>query len=122
MALIDVSELLVDPDFVDVAYLIQRTPTVSSFGENSLSEESSKTVASVQPASGKVIQRLPEALRVANLKSFWIKGTIVADGSSAYPDIISFQGKRYQVQTVFDWTNWGAGWAEGTCVAEKPSG
>ncbi len=119
MAQVDVSDLLCDPDFVDAVSLISRTPVVNGMGENTISEVCKATFGSVQPASGKVIQRLPEALRVANVSSFWIKGEIKSQ--NPYPDIISFKGKRYQVQMVFDWTNWGQGWCEGTCVAEQPS-
>lgn len=121
MGQIDVSELLADPDFVDNLTLIHRAPLVDSFGQNQLTERSEPTVGSVQPASGKTIQRLPEALRVANVSSFWIKGKIVSDGSCQYPDIIYFKGERFAVQVVFDWTNWGEGWCEGTCVREKPA-
>lgn len=119
---IDVTELMVDPDFVGPMSIVHRTPTTNTYGENSLSEVTVNTFGSVQPASGKTIQRLPEALRVANVSSFWVKGEIVADGSVTYPDILVFGTKRYQVQYVFDYTNWGAGWCEGTAVAEKPSG
>lgn len=121
MGQIDVSGLLLDPDFVDPVVLIHRTPTVNSYGQNVLSEQSVQTFGSVQPASGRTLQRLPEALRVANVSSFWIQAGIVADGSSQYPDLISFKGQRYAVQVVFDWTNWGAGWCEGVCVREKPT-
>lgn len=121
MALIDVSELLLDPDFVDAIALVHRTPTVNEFGENTLVESQIQTVGSVQPASGKTIQRLPDALRVQDVSSFWVQGKIVADGRSQYPDVLCFRGTRYAVQTVQDWSNWGGGWSEGTCVVEKPS-
>lgn len=121
MALIDVSDILLDPDFMSPVSLVHRVPTVNSKGENSLAETTVVTVGSVQPASGKTLQRLPEALRVADVSSFWVKAGIVADGTNKYPDILIFGGRRFQVQTVMDWSNWGAGWAEGTCVAEKPS-
>lgn len=121
MANIDVSELLLDPDFIDPIVIIRRTPTINSYGENILSEQGFPTFGSVQPASGKTIQRLPEALRVANVSSFWVKGVIVSDGASKYPDILSFKGQRFAVQTIMDWTNWGEGWTEGTCVREVPA-
>lgn len=124
MAQIDVSELMADPDFVDAAAIIRRKPTVDAFGQNQLTETCFPTVASVQPISGRTLQRIPESLRVANQSSFWVRGEIIASSSTGarYPDLISFKGKRYQVQMVFDWTNWGSGWSEGICVAEKPSG
>ena len=122
MANIDTSFLLQDPDFVDPITMIRRRPTINEYGENVLTETSFQTIGSVQPASGKTLMRLPDALRIANVSSFWIKGNIYADGSAKYPDIIVFRGKRYAVQMIFDWTNFGFdGYSEGTCVAELPS-
>lgn len=121
MAQVDVTVLLTDPDFVDPIQVLTRTPTINSYGENTIVETTLNTYGSVQPASGRAVQRLPEALRVANVSSFWFKGTIVASDPTLYPSILTFRGVRYQVQMVFDWTNFGQGWCEGTCVAEKPS-
>lgn len=121
MAQIDVSELLHDPDFVDKMTVISRTTTTNSKGENNLAECPVTSVGSVQPASGKTLFKLPEEMRVANVMSFWYQGQIVATAPGKYSSIIVFKGVRFQVQTVFDWTNFGAGWCEGTCVAEVPA-
>lgn len=121
MAQIDITELLVDPDFIDPISIIHRISTVNNFGENVLVESVATGYGSVQPATGKTIQRLPEGLRVADVSEFYVKGTLVTDGSSLYPDILVFRGLRYQVQTVNDYSNWGAGWCQGTCVVEVPS-
>lgn len=121
MAQIDITGLLSDPDFVDHISLVSRKPSVNSFGENTLKETKLDSIGSVQPASGKVLQRLPEALRVANVSSFWFKGQIVVSEPGKYTDILIFKGTRYQVQSVMDWANWGQGWCEGLCIAEVPS-
>lgn len=121
MALVNVTELLSDPDFVDAIQLITRTPTINSLGENLLSESTLTTIGSVQPASGRAVQRLPEAMRVANVSSFWFKGKITASAPGKYSSLLVFKGTRYQVQLVFDWSNWGEGWSEGTCIAEVPA-
>lgn len=120
--LIDVGELLNDPELVEPIMLIKRAECVNDFGQNTLSEEPVKTHGSVQPVSGKTLQRLPEALRIANVQSFWLKHKLVSDNRSKYPDVIVKGSKRFTVQMVFDWSDWGSGWTEGTCVAERPSG
>jgi hypothetical protein len=121
MAQIDVSELLHDPDFVDKMTVITRTPIINSKGQNKLTECPFESVGSVQPASGRTISKLPDEFRVANVSSFWFKGKIIASAPGKYSSIIVFRGQRFQVQTVFDWTNFGAGWCEGTCTAEVPA-
>ncbi len=121
MGKVDVTELLVDPDFVDPITLVHRVPNVDQYGNNQLIENCEGTFGSVQPASGKTLQRLPDEFRVANVMSFFVKGIIVSDGRCLYPDLIVFRNQRYAVQVVFDWTNWAAGWCEGTCVREVPT-
>lgn len=121
MAQVDVAELLHDPDFVDKMQVITQIPAVNSRGENTITEQVVDSIGSVQPASGKVINRLPEEFRVANVSSFWFQGQIVATAPGKYSSILVFKGQRFQVQTVQDWTNFGAGWCEGTCVAEVPA-
>lgn len=121
MGNIDVSDLLLDPDFVDAMTVITRKPKVNSKGENILIDNPVVSVGSVQPASGRTIMKLPDEFRVANVSSFWFKGSIIATAPGKYSSVIIFKGLRYQVQTVFDWSNWGAGWCEGTCVAEVPA-
>lgn len=120
MGRIDVADLLSDTDFVSKLTLIHRTSSTDTRGENQIKERAVPTYGSVQPASGETLQRLPEVFRVADVKSFWIKGTIISDGQAKYPDIIFYRGVRYAVQVVFDWSDWGQGWCEGTCVREKP--
>lgn len=121
MAQIDVTDLMSDPDFVDPIQVITRTPYIDSLGQNHLTEKVMNSVGSVQPASYRVVQKLPELMRVANISSFWFKGTIIATAPGKYSSILVFRGLRYQVQTVADWSNFGQGYTEGTCIAEVPS-
>lgn len=121
MGQLDVSDILADPDMVDPLIILSRSACVDSFGVNQVKEQGFNTWGSIQSVSGKTLQRIPEAFRVANVMSFWVKGKIVTDGKGQYPDLLVFRGERYAVQVVFDWTNWGEGWCEGTCVRERPA-
>jgi hypothetical protein len=121
MANVDVSDLLSDPDFVDPIQVITRYETVNYLGEQSFAEQVLNTFGSVQPANYRTVQKLPEALRVANVSSFFFKGDIIASEPGKYSSILVFRGQRYQVQTVADWSNFGRGFTEGTCVAEVPA-
>lgn len=121
MANIDVSDLMTDIDFVDKIQVITRTPWVDHFGTNYIGEIILDSVGSVQPANFRTVQKLPEAMRVANLYSFWFKGRIVASAPGLYSSILVFNKVRYQIQTVSDWSNFGAGYSEGTCVQETPT-
>lgn len=121
MALIDVSELMVDPDFVDKMVLVTRVSKVNNLGQNVLTEAFENSFGSIQPASGQTLERLPEAMRNVNMVSFWFKGKIIATAAGKYSSLLIFKGSRFNVKTVFDWTNWGEGWSEGLCIAELPA-
>lgn len=121
MSQLGVTELFTDPDFVDPMTVVTRRPAVDGFGAVSFTEQVTRSVGCIQPASGKTVNKLPEELRVANVSSFWFKGEIIASAPGRYSSIIVFKGRRYQVQFVFDWTNWGSGYSEGTCVMEVPA-
>lgn len=121
MAQIDVSELLHDPDFVDNIQLVSRVMSINGKGEGVLADQITNSVGSVQPSSGRTLQRLPDALRNENVSSFWFQGKIVATAPGQYTDVLIFKGQKYQVRMVFDWTNFGAGWSEGVCVAQVPA-
>lgn len=116
---LDVTELLSDPTFVQPLTLIHRAVSVDTFGETQLKESGLPTAGCVQPASGKTIQRLPEKFQVADVRSFWLRGKIISDSTCKYPDIIVKNGERFEVQVVFPWTDYGAGYSEGTCVRER---
>jgi hypothetical protein len=116
-----VSELLFDPEYVDEIVQIKRAPSVNLRGENILGKVNVKTVGCVVPASGKTIFKLPEDFRVADLYEFIIQGTITATAPGKYSDQLVFKGEVFNVQLVFDYSNWGAGFCAGTCIRQVPA-
>lgn len=119
MSRVDVSDIILDSDFVGEMKIVRREARTNSRGENVNTEVCVDTFGTIQPASGKAVQRLPEALRNANYRSFWVQGKITEASEGRYTDILVFEGERYQVTLVMDWSAWGGGWSEGLCVAEK---
>lgn len=119
MASLDVSQLLTDPTFVDAVTIIHREVLVDDLGQTQTTSQSQCTVGSVQPASGKTISRLPDDLRVADVREFFVKGKIISDGGCKYPDLLVFQGQSFEVQIVFPWSNFGLGYCEGIAVRKR---
>lgn len=121
MAQIDVTDLVLDPDFVDPVMVIRRGSMISAYGENIITENPLHTVASVQPASGKQLERIPESLRIHDVRCFYIKMEIIQDSTCEYPDILVFRGVRYQVQSTMNWEPFGRGWNEAIATRERIS-
>ncbi len=119
MALIDVSELLTDPDFTNTVTLIRRDSTVNTYGENVMTETQSTITAVVQGANTESLERVPEGARLSDLIDVYYKGQLTAESPSGYADVIVWGGKRYQVfEVVEDFMNFGAGFTKAVCKLE----
>lgn len=120
MALIDVSDLLRDPDFTNVVTLIRRTSTINGHGEHEMTESPCNIVASVQGINTEDLVRLPEGARLQDLITVYYRGELQAESKGGYADIIVWQGHRYQVVTVDEsFMNFGAGFTRALCKMEE---
>ena len=113
MAITDVTELLGDADFVDSFSVIRRVNSVNNYGENVLSESTISAVGSIQPASPDDMQRLPDSVRRRDAITVYSVTRISPD---AYPDVVVWNGKKYQAQTSDDFGNYGAGYTRAICT------
>ena len=59
----DVSQLLIDPDFARSFTVVRRTESVDEHGRAAYAEERFDALGSVQPATPKELERLPEGDR-----------------------------------------------------------
>lgn len=111
MALLDVSELMVDPDFVMNFTIIPRTPVVNEFGENVLTTgEPISAVGSIQAATGETLKRLPEGVQLSKFITVFTKVQIQADSAGNYVSQIVWKNKTYNIFQVLPWEDFGAGW------------
>lgn len=120
MALIDVSDLLRDPDFTNIVTLIRRSSTVDNHGEHVMTESSCLITASVQGINTEDLERVPEGARLHDLITVYFRGELMAESPNGYADIILWQGKRYQVVIVDEnFMNYGAGFTRAICKMEE---
>lgn len=116
MALLDVTDVLFDPDFVDYGLVCERSAV--KVGEDGIARTVTERIdfcAVVTPDSGDILERLEEGER--------IKGRITvhshfelrdgAEGGTA--DIIEWRGKRYTVSNVSTLVNFGRGFVCASC-------
>lgn len=119
MALIDVSELLVDADFCDDFKIIRRKAVVNEYGENVLTESVQSGSGVVQSAIAETLKVLPESVQLSSAIKVYYKGELNAETEGHYADVIEWYGERYIVMNVEMWHNWGAGYCCATCILES---
>lgn len=120
MAMIDVSALMLDPDFTNTVTLIRRAVSVSGVGETVLVETPS-TICAVVSSGGdaEVLERMPAGARLSDVIAIYYQGELRAESPGGYADVIVWNGKRYQVHEVPEqYMNFGAGYTMAHCLLE----
>lgn len=119
MALIDVSPLIVDPDFCDRLTLIKRAAVINQYGEMILSETPISIIGVVQDISPEVLKRMPDDAQLWDGITVWYRGRLEAQSPGGYCDVILWNGYRYLVKFVNEqFMNYSSGWTEALCAKE----
>lgn len=114
MPLLDVTELLTDPDFVQTVTLTRRVQTVGANGVASSTGTDTDIVASVQPDMGKVVRGADGEYAAAKIVVY-SRARLLGVTNSKYPDVITWKGQKYLVIGPRDWNDWGAGFTAADC-------
>lgn len=116
MALLDVTDIVQDPDFMDLGLVCERqAQTVDDYGIASVSARLIKFSGVVTNDSGDILTRIDAGERIRGSITIHSK-FILNDGKSGYTaDIVQWQGRRYTVSNVHDYSHFGRGFAAASC-------
>jgi hypothetical protein len=119
---LDVSDIILDPDFAETLTIKRRQANVGSNGR------ATQIVTTITPAPVGTVQTLDAGdlergsdqqvlpKRIQVITSFRLRGASQdAQGNEFQPDLIIWQGDSYQVDSVEPWTAYGAGWVAAKC-------
>lgn len=116
LPLLDVTEVLDDPHFLDTtAQLVRSTETVGAHGRSTVVEAAPvplRAVVTVDPAS---LRRLPDGTRAQMAIMVWTRTELVSVQTGRPADSVLWRGRRYQVMSVSDWSTYGQGFYSASC-------
>jgi hypothetical protein len=118
MALIDISEIVNDPDFQDTIVLSRRTQTISDYGETILTAVDSTMSAVVQVGNGETLARNTDYSIMTDWITIYSQFDFRADGNGYFADKITWSGRIFQVKAVSDFMNYGNGFTRADCLIE----
>lgn len=119
MADIDVSDLMLDPDFVDLAGItvIRRPETINSQGRSVVASPVTfvGVIASVIPVPDAPMIRGPDQQNLPNLIEVHTKFLLRGVSSGFQPDIVVWNGDQFVVNKVHNYSKYGAGFVQADC-------
>lgn len=117
--MIDLSELIHDPDFCTSFIVIKKSEPIWNKGELAQTETKLNVEGIVLPSSSKDIDMLPEADRIHGLKSFFTDECVFTlTDTEKTSDICIYRGRKYKLLQVFDYSDNGYYKAIGTMIGE----
>ena len=119
MALVDVSQLIVDPDFCNSFTLIKRSEVINVYGEMVLTETPSTVLGVIQDISPEMLKRAGDDAQLWDGITVWYRGKLEAQSPNGYCDVVVWNGYRYLVKLVNEqFMNFASGWTEALCAKE----
>lgn len=115
MALLDVSEVLNDPDFMDALVCERNAQTVGSNGRAVDTTTTTTFYGVVTSNTGSILERIAEGERIKDSITIHTQFQLI-DGQTGFDaDIVQWRGKRYTVTNVNDYSHFGAGFVCANC-------
>lgn len=116
MALLDISDVLCDPDFMDTGLVcVRNTQTVGTDGLATNTPVSIPFAGVVTNDSGNILERIAEGQRNKDSITIHTQFILMDGGAAQDADIVQWRGKQYTVSNVQDWSHFGAGFTCATC-------
>ncbi len=123
MAFLDVTEVLLDPDFMDTGLICNRmTQTVDDHGRAQNTVASTPFAAVVTSDKGDILHRNADGSRIIGSITLHTMFRLM-DGSADYDaDEVVWAGRTYTVVNVNDYSHFGRGFVCATCDLKPLSG
>lgn len=120
MALIDVSDLTLDPDFCDSILVIRRETKPNNFGQSVFTERKISAYGSVQSLSDKDIGMLPEGITSMTTRKIITNKELFPMNANGTNDKVIWKKSTYTVMGMKDWSNYGAGFFKYLLILDGP--
>lgn len=117
MAQLDVTEILLDPDFMDTGLVCKRSiQTIGDFGRAVNTVTSTPFAGVVTSDKGDILERIAGGERKKGSITIHTMFRLTAgSGEDSIADIVTWQGRDYTVANVNDYSHFGRGFVAVSC-------
>ncbi|RQR87723.1 MULTISPECIES: hypothetical protein [unclassified Burkholderia] len=123
MPFLDVSDVLLDPDFMDLTLSVTRNEqTVGDDGNSIITSMLVPFYAVVTSLSGSVLHRVAEGEHISDTITVHTQFKLIGGQSGYDADVVNWQGLQWTVTNVNDYSTYGRGFVAATCTLKQLSG
>lgn len=117
MAQLDVTDVLLDPDFMDTGLVCKRfVQNVNDRGRAENTQTSMTFAAVVTSDKGDILERIAGGERKKGSITIHTMFRLTAgDGEDSIADVVTWQGRDYTVANVNDYSHFGRGFVSASC-------
>ncbi|MDR6182039.1 hypothetical protein QE368_000881 [Asaia bogorensis NBRC 16594] len=116
MPMLDVADLLDDPDFCQTIIVTRMQDGTDGRGEATVEKTTFEFHGIVVPITSQELLRLPDAERLSGGISLYSRFNLLAGDGALSADEIIANNKTYTVVSVDDWGAFGAGFSVARCA------
>ena len=110
MPLLDVTDVLSDPDFADTITVTRQVETVDGHGRGQIGPQTFSNVTAVVTAGqGDVLKYFPEMVNVRGAVLIHTTFRLISASETTQADLVTWEGRTYQITELNDWSTFGAG-------------
>jgi galactose-6-phosphate isomerase len=117
MPLLDVTEVLADPDLADTFSVLRRTETINASGEVVVTSQQINGVVGVVTAGSESLSRGEDFQSLTKTLSVTTTFRLQGPSPGRQPDIVLWGGSQFLVTFIDDFTHFGKGHVEAECVS-----
>jgi len=124
MPLIDMTDALTDPDFMDTFTVARQSQTINSSGFAVNTPTATPPLYGVVTSDrGKRLQRGTDAERIAQTITIITTFELSAGaGTGQTADVVNWNGQQYTVTHIDDYSRFGQGFIQDTCELQSVNG
>jgi galactose-6-phosphate isomerase len=115
MASLDVSDIVLSPEFSDLITCKRYSQTVGTNGRAVNAEVITEFRGVVTQSGGNILNRVDGGEHASGAITIHSKFPLIAQAPGFTADVILFRGKEYTVKRVDDYSNYGAGFTAAEC-------
>jgi len=123
MPFLDVTDVILDPDFLDTTLTFSRnTQTVGNDGNAVDTPTTTPFFGVVTSLNGSVLQRVAEGSHVEDTITIHTPARLIAGQAGFDADIVNWSGLQWTVTNVNSYSTYGRGFVAATCTQKPLSG